>query len=188
MDEHHDSYRNPEGISFWQLVAEDYRAHGRDLTSLGLRAIVVHRFGNWRMGIRSKVLRAPASIVYRFLFRWVRNHYGIELEYSTALGRRVIIDHQSGIVISGHARIGDECRLRQNVTIGIRTLDDGDGAPTLGTGVDVGAGAVLLGRITIGDRAQIGANAVVLCDVPAGALAVGVPARIIIRDPDRAAG
>jgi serine O-acetyltransferase len=115
------------------------------------------------------------------MFRYVRNHYGIELEYCTKVGRRVAIDHHSGIVVNGYAEIGDECRLRQNVTIGIKTLDDPDGAPRLGRGVDVGAGAVILGRIEIGDGAQIGANAVVLQDVPAGGLAVGVPARIIDR-------
>lgn len=174
-------YGNPEGIGLRALLAEDFRTHNRDWFAPGLRAVAVHRFGNWRMGIRPRALRIPTSVLYRWLFRWVRSRYGIELEFSTRLGRRVSIDHQSGIVVSGHARIGDDCRLRQNVTIGIRTLDDPDGAPTIGNGVDIGAGAVLLGRITIGDGAQIGANAVVLTDVPPGSLAVGVPARIIRR-------
>jgi serine O-acetyltransferase len=172
---------NPPGIGFWSLVREDFDAHGRDWTSPGFRAVFVHRFGNWRMGIRSKAVRAPFSLTYRWLYRRIRRTYGIEVEYCTKLGRRVVIDHQSGIVINGYSEIGDDCRLRQNVTIGIKTLDDPDGAPKLGRRVDIGAGAVVLGRIEVGDDAQIGANAVVLRDVPAGALAVGVPARIIER-------
>lgn len=130
------------------------------------------------MDVRTRLLRVPLSVLYRAMYRRVRNRYGIELEYSTEVGRRVVIDHQSGIVVSGHCRIGDETRIRQNVTMGIRHLDDPDGAPTIGRRVDIGAGAVILGRITIGDDAVIGANAVVLTDVPAGALAVGVPAEI----------
>ena len=115
------------------------------------------------------------------MHRKVRNKYGIELDFSTRVGRRVHIQHQSAIVINGYCVIGDECIIRHSVTMGIRSLDDMTGAPTLGRGVDVGAGAVILGRITVGDGAQIGANAVVLRDVPAGAVAVGVPARIIER-------
>jgi serine O-acetyltransferase len=127
------------------------------------------------------LFRAPLSWLYRRMHRKVRNKYGIELEFSTRVGRRVHIQHQSGIVINGYCEIGDECIIRHSVTMGIRSLADMTGAPTLGRGVDVGVGAVILGRITVGDRAQIGANAVVLRDVPAGAVAVGVPARIIER-------
>ena len=143
--------------------------------------LAVHRFGNWRMGVEPKILRAPLSILYRYMFRRVRNKYGIELEYCVRVGRRVMIHHQSGIVINGYCEIGDDCVIRQNVTMGIRSVRDRTGAPRLGNGVDIGAGAVILGDISIGDGAQIGANAVVLTDVPAGAVAVGVPARIISR-------
>ena len=172
---------NPAGIGFWALIREDLRVHDGDWTVPGFRVLFVHRFGNWRMGVRSRVLRAPLSLLYRLMYRRVRNKYGIDLEFSTKVGRRVQIHHQSGIIINGYCEIGDDCILRQSVTMGIRSLDDMTGAPTLGRGVDVGAGAVILGRITVGDGAQIGANAVVLEDVPPGALAVGVPARIIER-------
>ena len=170
-------YGNPTSATFWQLVREDYRAHGSDWTSPGFRALFVHRFGNWRMGVRPRAARIPLSVLYRMLFRRVRDRYGIEIDFSTRLGRRVVVDHHSGIIVSGYATIGDECRLRQNVTIGIRAAGE-TLAPVLGRGVDLGAGAVLLGPITIGDAAVVGANAVVLIDVPAGALAVGVPATI----------
>jgi serine O-acetyltransferase len=159
-------------------VREDLLAHGGDSTKPGFRAVAVHRFGVWRMTIRLKVLRAPLSVFYRFMFRYVRNHYGIELPYSVQIGRRVVFEHQSGIVVHGATVIGDDCIIRQNCTLGIRRLDRLDDAPILGSGVDVGAGAVILGRVRIGDHASIGANAVVLQDVPAGALAVGVPAVI----------
>ncbi len=162
-------------------IAEDYRAHGGDWTKPGFRALAVHRFGVWRITVRSKLLRAPLSILYRIAFRRCRNVYGIELPYSAVIGRNVVIEHQGGIVVHGRTVIGDRCIIRQNCTFGIRDMSDLDAAPILGIGVDVGAGAVVLGRIRLGDGAVVGANAVVLADVPAGALAVGVPARIVKR-------
>ena len=170
--------------SFWAMLAqigEDYRAHGRDWTKPGFRAVAVHRFGVWRMGVRPKLLRSPFSILYRIAFRRCRNVYGIELPYSATVGREVVIEHQGGIVVHGRTLIGDGCRIRQNCTLGIRGLGDLEAAPILGIGVDVGAGAVILGRVRLGDGSVIGANAVVLDDVPAGALAVGIPARIVQR-------
>lgn len=158
------------------LIREDWIAHDRDATRPGFRAIAIYRFGVWRMNVESKLLRAPLSVVYRFLFRYVRNHYGIELPYSARVGRRVVFEHQHGIVIHGNAVIGDDCIIRQGVTIGNRRLDRPFEAPTLGARVNVGAGAKILGGLTIGDGAVIGANSVVLRDVDSGALAVGVPA------------
>jgi serine O-acetyltransferase len=158
------------------LVREDWHAHGRDWTRPGFRAVAVHRFGVWRMGVSPIVLRAPLSILYRILYRRCRNIYGIELPYSVQLGRRVIIEHQGGIVIHGNSIIGDDCIVRQNCTLGIRRMDEPDAAPVLGRGVQLGAGAVVLGRVRLGDGAVIGANSVVLMDVPARAMAAGVPA------------
>lgn len=177
--------QNPPGMSLLELWREDFTAHGRQF-SPGFMAVAVHRFGNWRMSVGSKAARAPLSLLYRFLNARVRNAYGIELVYSTRWGRRSVIDHQNGIVISGFVDIGDDCRIRHNVTMGIRSeADAADGlAPVLGNGVDVGAGAVIIGPITVGDGAVIGANAVVTTDVPPGAVAVGVPARIIERAND----
>ncbi len=171
---------NPRGMGLVELMREDLATHGGDWFSPGFRALAVHRFGNWRMDVEPRVLRAPLSVVYRFLFRRIRRSYGIEIDYSTQIGRRVSIDHQSGIVVNGYCRIGDDCRIRQNVTMGVRRVNIGD-CPTLERNVDVGAGAVILGAVTIGENAIIGANAVVLQDVPAGGLAVGVPATIKLR-------
>jgi serine O-acetyltransferase len=166
-------------LSLWQQIKEDWIAHGRDWTRPGFRAVAVYRFGVWRMNIKPILLRAPLSILYRALFRKIRNTYGIELPYSAQLGRRVIIEHQSCIVIHGDCVLGDDCIIRQGVTLGNRYLDRPFDAPKLGKRVNVGAGAKIFGNVSIGDDASIGANAVVLCDVPAGATAVGIPAKII---------
>src|SRR5260370_42366095 len=135
------------------------------------------------MGIRTKLLRAPFSVLYRLLFRSIRNVYGIELPYSVSLGRGVVFEHQSGIVIHGNCVIGDECIIRQGVTLGNRNWETRFEAPRLGDRVNVGAGAKVLGGVTISSGATIGANAVVMIDVPAGATAVGVPARLLEQNP-----
>ncbi|WOB42377.1 serine acetyltransferase [Thermoleptolyngbya oregonensis NK1-22] len=166
-------------LSLWQQIKEDWIAHGRDWTKPGFRAVAVHRFGVWRMSIEPKLLRAPFSILYRAMFRHVRNVYGIELPYTVQLGRRVIIEHQGAIVIHGQTVIGDDSVIRQGVTMGNRYLDRPTEAPRLGKRVNVGAGAKILGAVTLGDDANVGANAVVLKDVPAGKTAVGIPAKII---------
>lgn len=176
----------PELARLVELAREDLEAHDGDWSRAGFQALLVHRFGNWRMSIRSRLLRAPFTICSRALFTAVRNFYGIELPFSARVGRRVILEHQHGIVIHGNSVIGDDCIIRQGVTLGIRRMDRLTEAPILGRGVNVGAGAKILGRVYIGDHADIGANAVVLEDVPAHALAIGVPARNILRDPARA--
>lgn len=174
-----DAQQGSEPQSLWASWAEDYCAHGSDWTKPGFRTIAVYRFGVWRMGIGNRYLRALPSLLYRAAFRWCRNVYGIEIPYSARIGRRVIVEHQGGLVVHGRTVIGDDCILRQNCTFGIRNLYDLDDAPTLGNGVSVGAGAVVIGAITIGDGAVIGANAVVVSDVPADMIAVGIPAKVI---------
>lgn len=166
-------------LGFWQQLKEDWIAHGRDWTKPGFRAVAVQRFGVWRMKLEPKLLRAPFSVLYRALYRKIRNTYGIDLPYTVELGRRVIIEHQGAIVIHGHCSIGDDSIIRQGVTLGNRYLERPFDAPKLGDRVNVGAGAKILGNVTIGDDANIGANAVVLSDIPPGKTAVGVPAKII---------
>lgn len=167
--------------SLWAQIHEDWVAHRQDWTLPGFRAVAVHRFGVWRMGIQPKPLRAPFSWLYKRLYRKVRNQYGIELPYTVKLGRRVVIEHQGAIVIHGYCEIGDDSVIRQGVTLGNRYLDRPLEAPKIGKGVNIGAGAKIFGAITIGDRVNIGANAVVLNDIPAGATAVGIPARILVK-------
>ncbi|GGB37182.1 serine acetyltransferase [Sphingomonas metalli] len=162
-------------------IREDLAVHDGDWTRPGFRAIAAYRIGVWRMGVGPKWLRAPLTLFYNWAFRHCRNVYGIELPYTCTIGRRVRIEHQGGIVVHGATVIGDDCIIRQNCTLGIRRLDQLHDAPILEDGVNVGAGAVILGRVTIGTGAAIGANAVVLTDVPAGALATGVPATVRLR-------
>jgi N-acetylglucosaminyl-diphospho-decaprenol L-rhamnosyltransferase len=166
-------------LSLLQTIREDWQAHNRDWTKPGFQAMAVHRFGNWRMTVQPKLARAPLSMMYRAMFRFVRNFYGIELPYSATIGRRVVIEHQGDIVVHGNAVLGDECILRQGVTIGNRRMDRPLEAPNLGKGVNVGAGAKILGAVTIGDCANVGANAVVTSDVAAHTTVVGIPARPI---------
>jgi len=170
---------DPLPLNLGEMIREDWIAHGKDWTLPGFRAVAVHRFGVWRMQVKPKLLRAPLSVLYRSLYRKVRNTYGIELPYTVKLGRRVVIEHQSNIVIHGYCEIGDDSIIRQGVTMGLRHVGRPFEAPKLGKGVNIGAGAKLFGCIHIGDKVNIGANAVVLSDVPDHATAVGIPARII---------
>lgn len=157
-------------------IREDLRNHGGDSSLPGFRAVAVQRFGAWCMPRRTwgAWLLRP---VYRFLYRRVRNRYGIELPWSVQLGRGVVLEHQGGIVIHGLSVIGDGCIIRQGVTLGNRHLDRKDDAPELGERVNVGAGAKILGAVRIGDDAVVGANAVVLDDVLSRTTVVGIPAR-----------
>lgn len=166
-------HEQPMGL--WRQVREDLAAHG-DITAPGFHAIAVHRLGVWRLRL-PKWARWPFTLLYYPLSLVVRNVYGIEMNSSTRIGRRVKIGHQSGIVLSHKAVIGDDCLIRQNVTIGAARGQRG--APVLGNRVDVGAGAVIIGDITIGDDAQIGPNAVVMVSVPAGATAFAPPAKVM---------
>ena len=168
---------NPEGIGFLRLLAEDLRTHDGDMWEQGFWAIAVHRFGNWRMGL-PRILRPPFTLAYRFLFKWVEWTCGITLPYTTLLGRRVRIWHQSGMIL--HARaIGDDVHIRHNTTFGVVRRDDNLRIPVIGNRVDIGCGVCVLGDVHVGDDAVIGANAVVLADVAPGSVVVGIPARVV---------
>ena len=156
-------------------IRADLQAHSGQWSAQGFWALVVYRFGRWRYGVRPVLLRKLLSAVYRSLYKLVQILTGIELPCEVQLGRNFVIDHSGGIVISGYARFGDNCRIRNGVVVGLRRVDE-PCAPVIGNNVDIGAGAKLLGAITIGDNVLIGANAVVVSDVPADSVAVGVPA------------
>lgn len=166
-----------ERPSLWTQIVEDWRTHNRESSRPGFRAVAVHRYGIWQRRIKPKLLRAPFELLYRILYLRARNVYGIEIPWSVKLGRRTLFEHQGSIVIHGASEIGDDCIIRQGVTLGNRSLDRPNEAPKLGRGVNVGAGAKILGAVTIGDHAQIGANAVVLDDVAPRTVVVGIPAR-----------
>lgn len=168
--------RNPTGIGFFRLLAEDYRTHDGLLLEPGLIAVAVHRFGNARMSVRPRVLRAPLTLAYRIAFTLVNWFWGIDLPYTVRLGRRVRLWHHGGMVLGARA-IGDDVHIRHNTTFGILNRRELTGKPIIGNRVEVGTGAVVLGAVTVGDDAVIGPNSVVLRDVRAGSVVMGVPAR-----------
>ena len=119
----------------------------------------------------------------RFLARWVSQHAkwvtGVEIHPAATIGRRLVIDHGTGIVVGATAEIGDDCLLYQCVTLGGTGISSGKRHPTLGNDVMVGSGAKILGPIRIGDHARVAANAVVLQNVPDNSTVVGVPGRVV---------
>jgi serine O-acetyltransferase len=139
----------------------------------GLHALVWHRavvHPLWGGGFRW---------LARWLAHWGRWLTGIEIHPGATIGRRVFIDHGMGIVIGETAVVGDDCTLYHGVTLGGTSWNKGKRHPTLGAGVVIGAGAKVLGPIEVGAGAKIGSNAVVVRDVPPGATAVGIPARVV---------
>ncbi|MBC8055339.1 MAG: serine acetyltransferase [Rhizobiales bacterium] len=158
-------------------IRADLAAHNGVWSAQGFWVLVVYRFGRWRYGVRPAPVRKLLSLVYRFLYKLVQVLTGIEFPCEVQIGRNFVIDHFGGIVVSGYARFGDNCRIRNGVVVGLSRVED-VAAPTIGNNVDIGAGAKLLGRITIGDNVLIGANAVVVSDVPSDSVAVGVPATV----------
>ena len=168
----------------FENLREDWHTYQRDLARQGLWVMAVYRFGRWRYGVRPRWLRAPFSVLYRLLKLWSQILTGVDLPCEVKVGRRFCIEHFGGIIISGDSVFGDDCVVRNGVTIGLRHTGIA-GAPVIGNRVDIGAGAKVLGAIRIGDDVAIGANAVVICDVPANSIAVGVPARVLPRGATR---
>ena len=161
-------------------LKEDLKTYKGDWSYQGFWVMVVYRFGRWRYTIKSGLLRKPFSLVYKIFYKFTQVITGIELPCEVVVGKNFRIDHFGGIIISGFASFGDNCVIRDGVTVGLRRVDD-PVAPQIGNNVDIGTGAKVLGGITIGDDVVIGANAVVLEDVPSNSIAVGVPAKIKTR-------
>jgi serine O-acetyltransferase len=164
----------------FENLREDLQTYGGDPTRRGFWTMVVYRFGRWRYTIGSRPLRVPFSILYKLFKIIAESITGTELPCEVLVGRRLRIEHSFDIVVSGDAVIGDDVVLRNGVTIGLRH-EGKRGSPVIGNRVDIGAGAKILGPIQIGDDVSIGANAVVIRDVPSSSIAVGVPARILTK-------
>jgi serine O-acetyltransferase len=154
--------RDPAARNTWEVIT----------CYPGFHALLVHRLAHWLWGQRLRWLARVTSHIGRWLT-------GIEIHPGARIGRRFFIDHGMGVVIGETAEIGDDCTLYHGVTLGGTSWNKGKRHPTLGNGVVLGAGAKVLGPIKIGDRARVGSNAVVVKDVPPGATAIGIPARII---------
>lgn len=161
----------------FQNLREDWQTYECDPWRQGLWVMMVYRFGNWRYQIKPRLLRAPLSFVYKLFKVLSQILTGIDLPCEARVGKRFKIEHFGGIIISGDAQFGDDCVIRNGVTVGLRRTGT-RGAPKIGDRVDIGAGAVILGDIVIGHDVAIGANAVVLTSIPPDSIAVGVPAQI----------
>ena len=149
------------------------RTHLEIITTYpGVHALIIHRLSHW-------IWRKRFFWIARFISHISRWLTGIEIHPGATIGRRVFIDHGMGVVIGETAVINDDCTLYHGVTLGGTSWNKGKRHPTLEQGVVIGAGAKVLGPITIGKGAKIGSNAVVVKDVPDNATAVGIPARIL---------
>ena len=164
-------------------LIEDIRAYQRNdpaarsameilLLYNGLHATIDYRIAHW-------LLRHHCRFLARAVSQWSKLWTGIEIHPGARIGKRLVIDHGTGIVIGETAEIGDDCLLYQGVTLGGTGKDVGKRHPTLGNNVMVGAGAKVLGPIHIGNNARIAANAVVLREVPDNATVVGVPGHVV---------
>lgn len=154
--------RDPAACGTWQVV----------FLYSGFHAVVMHRLAHWMHRHHMKCFARGVSQLNRFFT-------GIEIHPGARIGRRLFIDHGMGLVVGETAEIGDDCTLYHGVTLGGTGKDKGKRHPTLGNSVLVGAGAKILGPFKVGDNAMIGANSVVLHEVPAGATVVGVPGRVV---------
>ena len=164
-------------------ILEDIRAYKKNdpaarsgieifLLYNGLHATINYRIAHWLHLHHCRFLA-------RVLSQWSKFFTGIEIHPGATIGRRLVIDHGTGIVIGETAEIGDDCLLYQNVTLGGTGKDVGKRHPTLGNNVMVGSGAKVLGPFKVGDNARIAANSVVLREVPENATVVGVPGRVV---------
>lgn len=154
--------RDPAARSAWEVVT----------CYPGFHALLFHRLSHWLWNVGFKWFA-------RWTSHWARWLTGIEIHPGAKIGRRFFIDHGMGVVIGETSEIGDDCTLYHGVTLGGTSWRKGKRHPTLGNQVVVGAGAKILGPITVGDGAKVGSNAVVVKDVPSGATAVGIPTRIL---------
>jgi serine O-acetyltransferase len=160
--------RDPAARTHWEIIT----------TYPGVHALLIHRLSYW-------IWRKRFFWLARFIAHISRWMTGIEIHPGATIGRRVFIDHGMGVVIGETAVIGDDCTLYHGVTLGGTSWNKGKRHPTLEQGVVIGAGAKVLGPITIGKGAKIGSNAVVVKDVPENATAVGIPARILEQESNK---
>src|SRR5690606_20446411 len=171
-----DTNENPKDIGFIALLKEDYATHDRLPFEPGLWAIWAHRFGNWRMGIRFKPLRMVFTILYVLLKTWVQWIWGIQLDYTTKVGRRVRLWHHGGMVLVAR-EIGNDVHIRQNTTFGVKNREELRAKPMIGNRVDIGCGATIVGHVHIGHDSVIAANTLVTRDVPPYSVVIGVPGK-----------
>ena len=164
-------------------ILEDIRAYKKNDPAARSAAEILLLYNGLHATIHYRIAHWLHRHHMRFLARWISQlskfFTGIEIHPAATIGRRLVIDHGTGIVIGETTEIGDDCLLYQGVTLGGTGKDVGKRHPTIGNNVMVGSGAKVLGPITVGDNARIAANAVVLREVPANATVVGVPGHVV---------
>jgi serine O-acetyltransferase len=184
-----DSPASVDRPSTWALVAEDFATHEHDLMSPGFWAVATHRIGTRALDeARPRAERAVLDLAYRAMFTGIDWVWGIHLPRTVALGRRVRIWHNGGMVLAAKS-IGNDVNLRHDTTFGplraerriapAAATPADDEAPIIDDGADIGSGVCVLGGVRVGRRAVVGANSVVLKNVPADTMVLGVPARIV---------
>jgi len=154
--------RDPAARNYFEILT----------TYPGVHALILHRLAHFLWSIKLKLIARIFSHLARILT-------GIEIHPGAQIGRRFFIDHGMGVVIGETAIIGDDCTLYHGVTLGGTTWKKGKRHPTLKNNVVIGAGAKVLGPITLGNNSKVGSNAVVVTDIPNDSTAVGIPAKII---------
>jgi serine O-acetyltransferase len=175
-----DTNANPPDIGFLSLVAEDFRTHGKSLLSPGFWTVAVHRFGNWRMSIKPKLLRGPMTALYRVAYRSVVAMWGIDLPYNVKVGRRFRLGHH-GCMVLGAGEFGDDVTISHSITVGLTRRNETK-VPKIGNRVELGPGVCIVGGIKIGDGSYVGANTVVSRDLPPSSAVLGIPMRSIDLD------
>jgi len=167
------------------LAADQFRHTGRSgvrdalhllATEWSFRYLVVFRYGQH---VRHRGRRSPRYLVVRTLHRTLAVRYGYEIPLATSIGPGLYLGHLGPIIVSEGAVLGANVNLSNGVVIGRSNRGETAGAPVIGDGVFVAPGAKIIGRLHVGDGAAIGANAVVLADVPAGVTVAGIPARVV---------
>ncbi len=174
--------QNPAGVSFFKLIAEDFRTHDSGFFVPGFWAIAIHRFGNLRMDVRPRLARMPFSLLYRILYLFMCWFFGIDLLYTVKLGRRVRLWHHGGMSI-GPVSIGDDVVIRHNTSMGVLRKEEKWEKPVIEDRVDIGTGACIFGKVTVGHDSVIGANSVVVRSFPPHSTLFGVPARPVNMKP-----
>lgn len=167
---------NPKDISLVELLREDFETYERDPLAPGFWAVAWHRLGNWRMS-RPKWLRAPLTAVYRAGHHGIIALWGIDLPYNVKIGRRFRLGHH-GCLMLGAREFGDDVTIQHSVTIGLRQRGS-NAFPTIGNRVEIGAGACIVGGVTVGDGCYIGPNTVIVSNLKPGATVLGIPPRTV---------
>jgi serine O-acetyltransferase len=173
--------RDVDSLSLRELWVEDFRTHDRLWIEPGFLAVAVHRLGSRSRKVKSGLLRRPLVLAHQILSTGVDWVWGISLPLSTHVGRRVRIWHHGSILLNAKS-IGNDVHVRHDTTLGpLRDCDKGrpECLPVVEDGVDIGSGACVLGAVQVGKGSFVGANSVVVQEVPPGATVFGVPARII---------